>query len=321
MTPPVTDDMIQNVELTAHEYSSTRMRAVKQARKDLEDRKPLRENFQTEVAPAAKLVTSVLLWTKLFVPVIALLAAVASSVRTIQTASEIYTASGSHPIGVALAAIAFTLSVEGALFVLALASEGERLKLRAAGQPRRVLSLKTIHEAILVRLGRIEPPRYDELPEKTSFTSVMAIAFLFAVAANAYMGLRPLLEEIGTMSLQAFIGTIWQAPADLQMAFIVDVAAILFPPLMALSAGHLTARFAAEIAEQSQSGQIEFDQALEEWRVAYGDPLSTNDGQRLLKLYIEDKKRSKAKKQVKRQGASSADFLSSHRMTNGNQSD
>jgi hypothetical protein len=154
------------------------------------------------------------------------------------------------------------------------------------------------------------------MPEKTGLGAVMVIAFTFAVAANAYMGLRPLLKDIGAVSLQQLAITLWSAPAKLQMTFIVDCAGILFPPLMALSAGHLTARFAAEIAEHSRSNIDQYDDDLKTWREVYANPLATDEGQEVLVLYIDDKRRRKTG-HIHKQNA--PDFLAQNNADNGRQ--
>jgi hypothetical protein len=101
--------------------------------------------------------------------------------------------------------------------------------------------------------------------------------------------LRPLVETIGATNLQSFVFGLVEAPAQHQLAFLVDFAAVLFPPLMALKAGHLTARFAAERAEQAQGMKAQFELDLNEWRQAWNDPLLTEEGQELLKEYIDQK--------------------------------
>jgi hypothetical protein len=265
---------------------------------------------------ATHLIGKTLQWAKVFVLVIAIFAGLASSIRTVQATSEIYAAAGSHPIGVVLAALAFTISVEGALFLTALAQEGEHLKRRTANLPRHVVSLRSLGYGILVRIGIREPLRYDQLPEGGGMGLVMAIAFAFAVAANAYMGFRPLLLEIGSVSLQQFFATLWSSPAHLQLTFILDLAGIVFPPVMALSAGHLTARFAAETAEESQSAKRAFEQDMAVWRQAYANPLETEEGMRLRDQLVAETIQAKAARKAKRQG-DGADFLAAQPLTNG----
>lgn len=280
---------MSEIELTIREREQARQLTIKAMRERLQDRRPDSAQYATETGRASRFIASTLMWAKAAVPVMALLAALASAVRTLQTASEIYTASGSHWIGVAIAAVAFTLATEGALFSLALAQEGEAMKRRAEKRPRRVTSLKTLWHMIAVRLGLREPLRHDQLHERDGMGAVLWIAFAFAISANAYMGLRPLLQQTGAASLQDFIVSLVNAPGHLQMTFIVDMAAVLFPPLMALQAGHLTARFAAEIAEQSQSGRLAYESDMERWRTAYADPLGTSEGVELLDEYLNNK--------------------------------
>lgn len=278
-----------DIALTTNEKEQAKQQAIRSLRKRLELTKPDHAQYQTGESSAVKFIASTLIWAKAFVPVIALLAAIASAVRTVQTASEIYTAAGSHWLGVLLAAIAFTVAAEGALFTLALAQEGQRMKLRTEKRERRVASLKNAWHGILVRVGVREPLRHDELPESDGLSIVMWIAFAFAVASNAYLGLRPLVSQIGSVSLQGFMTSILTADAQLQMTFIVDLAAVLFPPLMALNAGHLTARFAAELAESSQAIKTAYQRDLERWNASYADPLATDAGRELIETLYQDK--------------------------------
>ena len=293
--------MSETLELTANEREQARQSAIKAMRKRLELTRPDPGHYLTGESRAVRLITSTLIWSKAFVPVIALLAAIASAVRTVQTAAEIYTASGSHPVGVLLAAVAFTLAAEGALFTLALAQEGQRMKYRAEGRPRRVASLKNAWQGMQVRIGIREPLRYDQLPEKDGLAVVMTTAFAFAVASNAYLGLRPLLSQIGAVSLQGFVGSIVNADARLQMNFIVDLAAVFFPPFMALKAGHLTARFAAELAEISQAVKTAYEKDMARWHVDYAEPLDSEAGQELLQSYLTEKLAAKRARKAAQQ--------------------
>lgn len=294
---------MSSIYLTPKEEARIREQVINSVRTTLELKKPKREHYLSNRDRSAELITTVLMWSKIAVPIIAVLAAIASSVRTLQTASEIYSASGSHAVGVAIAALTFTLSTEGAIFILALAQEGEKLKQRREKQPRQVVSLLSLWRGIKVRMGLEDPLRHDELTESSSLSFVMAIALFFAISANAYIGLRPLLREVGAVSIQDFLRNLWDAPAELQITFVVDFAAVLFPPLMALTAGHLTARFAVEIASESQMEHEEYDSALRQWREWYSAPLETEEGQALFEEYRENKlaaKRDRA--QLKSEG-------------------
>jgi hypothetical protein len=287
------EDMGSVMELTTVEQEQARAQAVKLMRARLDQRKPVQDDYQHGAIRAGRIVASVLFWSKAFIPVVALLAALASSVRTVQTASEIYTASGTHPIGVIIAAIAFTLAVEGALFVLALAAEAERMGLRAQKRSRHLLSAKSVWRGVLVRAGLREPLHHHELNEEIRLGGVMLIALLFAVSANLYMGMRPLINELGAVSLQALFQTLWAAPATLQLTFIVDFAGVLFPPLMALAAGHLTARFAADFSEQTQAADQAYRDSLTAWHQFAADPLANEEGQALLVSILEERRRTK----------------------------
>src|SRR5579859_955157 len=174
---------------------------------------------------AARIIHGTLVWSKAFVPVLAILAAVASSIRTVQATAEIYTASGSNPFFVAVAAFAFTTSVEGALFALALAQENQQIKWRTAHKKRHVTTLRTIARSINVRIGRAEPLTYDQMPESDGgLNTLIFVAFLFAIASNMYLGLKPLTNQIGSSTLQSFVGRILNADAHLQLSFILDLA-------------------------------------------------------------------------------------------------
>lgn len=248
--------------LTPREKETARTTALTVMRQRLEQRKPDPDQYLTGESQAARWITATLAWSKAFVPLIALLAALASAVRTVQTASEIYTASGSNPLAVALAAIAFAVSVEGALFVLALAQESN--------------------------------------PDEKGLGKVIAIAFTFAIASNAYLGLRPLLSEVGSKTLQGFVADLLSAPARVQMTFIVDLVAVLFPPLMALKAGHLTAHFAAEIVGSQVQARQAYAADLETWRAGYADPLATEEGQALLQEMLTHREQAKVEQKAKR---------------------
>lgn len=284
------------MNLTIAEREQVRRAAEETMRKRLDARKPDGAQYATGADDrAGRFIASTLTYAKAAVPVIAVLAAIASAIRTMQVTATIYAAAGSHPVGVAIAALAFTAAAEGALFTLALAAEGENMRRRAEKRTRHVTSFKTLAHALLVRLGMREPARYDELPDGGGGLGyVMLIAFLFTLSTNLYLGLKPLIGQLGAASLQDFLGSVWTAAADLQMTFIVDTAAALFAPLMALNAGHLTARFAAEIAQQSQAGRTAYERDLASWRDAYADPLATSEGNELLQEAIALRQQSKA---------------------------
>ncbi len=263
--------------LTVAERLKIDEQATRVVRSRLDTTKPDMSRYDMKGNRAAALITSTMMWAKLFVLVIAVFAAIASAIRTVQAAAEIYTAAGASPLGVAIAAVAFTVSVEGALFTLALAEEGELLRQRSEGKSHRVYTLRDLWNGVLIRLGVREQIDLGTAGGG-NMRPVMLIAFAFAVIANAFMGFRPLLAQIGTVSLQQFFAAIWTSPASLQLTFLLDLAGILFPPLMALSAGHLTARFAAEIAAQSQSAIAAYEHDLAVWRAQYADPLNTEQG-------------------------------------------
>lgn len=280
-------------ELTLKEREQARQHAVKETRRRLEERRPNPAHYQS-AGREARIISAVLLYAKAAVPAIAVLAALASAVRTVQVVSSIYTEAGSHPVGVAIAALAFTLAIEGTLFTLALASEGEALRLRAARAARHVGSLRGVWYALLVRLGVKEPLRYDQMPESSGQIGVvLVLALLAALATNLYLGMQPVLRQVGASSVQDFLRGLWDASANVQMTFAVDLVLALFAPLVAFAAGHLTARYAAEIAESAQAGRVAYERDLEAWRAAYADPLATDEGAEVFTEYLEYKKQVK----------------------------
>lgn len=283
------------MQLTIREQETARKQTIKAMRTRLDLTKPDPAQYDTSTNQATHIITQTLLWARAAVPVIALLASIASAIRTVQTVSEIYKDSGSHWLAVGLAAFAFAIAADGAIFVLALAQEGQRLKRIAEGKTRQVTSAWSIIRAAAVRLGIKDPLPYDEM-ESDSLTPVIAIAFAFIVASNAYIGLRPIVQEIGASSLQDFATAISTATATLQMKFIVDMAGVFFPPFMALAAGHQTARFAAEIAESAQDGRKQYEADLADWRTTWTDPLATEAGQELLTEALDLKLRAKARR-------------------------
>jgi hypothetical protein len=280
-------------DLTIREKEQAREQAGKAMRARLEERRPDALQYTTE-SRDSRVIAATLTYSKAAVPLIAILAALASSVRTVQVVSTIYASAGSHPVGVLVASLAFTLAAEGALFVLALAQAGEQMRRRAEKHERHVVSLANIWRAVLVRVGIRPALRHDELPEETGGIGiVIALALVFTLSTNLYLGLKPLIDQLGASSLQNFVGSLWTAPAGLQMTAIVDLTAALFAPLVAFAAGHLTARFASEIAERSQATRMAYERDMEKWRTMFADPLSTDEGRELLEEYQNLKLASK----------------------------
>ncbi len=286
-------------DLTPRETAQARQAAEKQRRQQLDGQRPNLAHFQGGEGRDARIISGVLLGAKAAIPAIALLAALASSVRTVQVVSAIYAEAGSHPIGVIVAAVAFTLAIEGALFVLALAQEGEAMRRRAERARRHVGSLRGLWYGLLVRVGVRPALRWDEMPESSGRIGiVLALALAAALATNLYLGMQPIIREMGTSSLQTFLAGLWSAPAALQMTFAVDLVLALFAPLVAYAAGHLTARYAAEIAQQAQAGRLAYERDLAAWRDAYANPLATEEGAALLAEHLEYKRRLKAGRQT-----------------------
>lgn len=198
---------------------------------------------------ATRIAVGIYSWSQVFIPAIALLSAFASAVRTFQTTAAIYKASGSADFIIVLVALAFTVAVEGAIFFLALAQERQHIQWRQTKKRRNVMTVKTIWRAIRVRLGQEEPLTYDQMPESNmSLGLVIWIAFGFALTSNFYMGMRPLIEQLGAATVQSFISGLLSAPAHIQTDFIVDFASVIFPPFMALVAGKLTAMYASKMS-------------------------------------------------------------------------
>lgn len=283
------------IELTRNEQEKARELALKAMRSRLEERKPDDSHYHTDDGRDGRIIGATLAYSKAAVPVIAVLAALASAVRTVQVVSSIYTDAGSHPVGVLIAAVAFTLAIEGTLFTLALAQEGEALRRRSERASRHVGSLNGLWYGVLVRIGLRPALRWDEMPESSGgMGMVLALALSAALATNLYLGMSPIIRDMGASSLQNFISGLWDAPAALQMTFMVDLVLALFAPLVAFTAGHLTARYAAEIAERSQAGRLAYQRDMEAWRAAYAEPLATEEGLELLNEYLEHKIASKA---------------------------
>lgn len=211
---------------------------------------------------ARRFIYQTMQWSRALIPVIALLAAVASSVRTVQTTAEIYAASGTSELATIFVSLAFAISAEGAIFLTALAQEYQLIKWKQSRKKRQVLSLRTLWRAVKVRLGLEEPLSYDQLSESTRLLDlVIFIAFTFAMISNFNMGIRPLIDSMKSSNLQSFISDIVNAPAHIQLAFIVDLASVLFPPIMALVAGHLTARYASEVLNTATRQQAKAERA------------------------------------------------------------
>lgn len=296
-------DVKRNTDLTAREKEQVRAEVLKTIRARLEDRRPEAATYTTE-SRDSRVIAATLIYAKAAIPAIAILAALASAVRTVQVVSSIYADAGSHAIGVAIAAIAFTLAAEGALFVLALAQAGETTRRRAEKTSRHVLSLASVWRSVLVRIGMRPALRYDELPEGTGgIDVVIALALVFTLSTNLYLGMKPLIDQLGASSLQNFMASLWEAPAALQMTFIVDLTAALFAPLVAFTAGHLTARFASEIAERSQASRMAYERDMTLWREQFSDPLVTDEGRELLDEYLSIKVASKAARAKVKGGA------------------
>lgn len=196
---------------------------------------------------AARITVGIFSWSQVFLPLIALLASFASAVRTFQAASEIYQAGGASPVVILVVSVCITLAAEGAIFFIALSQERQHIQWRLSKRKRHVTTIKTIWRSIRVRLGREEALTYDQMPESdTSLSILIAIAFFIALVSNFYIGMRPLIDELKSETVQSFISGLVNAPAHIQTDFFIDTAFAIFPPFMALVAGRLNARFASK---------------------------------------------------------------------------
>jgi len=282
-------------ELSIKEREQLRSQTIEAMRARLDERKPHASDYAAGDSQDARFIASVLTYSRIAVPVIAVLAALASSVRTVQVVSTLYTDAGSAGIGVLIASVAFTLAAEGALFFLALAQAGEHIRARAERRARYVMSAAGLWRSLLVRVGTRPALRHDELPDSGGGIGVVILlALLFTLSTNLYLGLKPLWDEIGAASLQTFVSGLIDAPAQTQMTAFVDFLAALFAPLVAFSAGHQTAKFAAEIAERSQASKSAYEADMTAWREARANPLATEEGQELFEEYVRLKVSSKA---------------------------
>lgn len=188
--------------------------------------------------------------SRAIVPVLALLAGFTSAARTVQAMSELYAKSGTSAIFVPLVAGSFAILAEGALYLIALYSEAERIKWRQARKRRHVTTLRTIVRGIAVRLGLREPLPYDQLPETSSGSSlVIALAFGLAITANLFIGTRPIMGIVADRSLQVFLASLVNAPAETQLAFLMDMMGVLFPPIATYALGHWAAKHAFEVSQ------------------------------------------------------------------------
>lgn len=274
------------MNLTHRETESTRRQVIKAMRQRLELSKPKSADYQVNVTQAAATTAQIMAWSRASLLPIAILAAIASAIRNIAAVYEIYDTTVS-PLVAALAAICFAIASDGALFSLGLAQEHEKLKRIAAGHERQVTSLATITRSIGVRIGIVKPLPYAQMGDNLG--TPILIAFGFILTANAYIGFQPLINQIGASNFQDFISRLPSAEASLQLTFIVDAAAVLFPPLMALVAGHQTARYAAEVAATATTEAEAHAADLATWRELYADPLASDEGQEMLEEALQIK--------------------------------
>jgi hypothetical protein len=292
---------ISHDALTVSEQEAARRQAIRAMRKRLELGKPNPDDYRASDAPrAAQAVAGVLAWAKFGVIPVALAAGVASAIRNVTAVYTNYRAAGTQDTVAILAALAFVVSVEIAVFVVALARAGREMERHAAGRPRYVTSLKSLWRGVRVRLGLETPLPFDELPDRDSLGLVLLLAVGFAVVANLAVAMGPVLANT-QQPLQAYLAGLGSAPGSVQIAFVLDVALALLPPALALVGGELTARFAREYAQLAEAGSNEYRADLEAWRAAWVDPLSTDEGADYLAELLDEKARRKAGRQVERE--------------------
>src|SRR5262245_54031379 len=109
-----------------------------------------------------------LMWSRALVPLIAFFASVASAVRTFQTTADIYIAGGTNVWVAGGVSGLLTISVEGAIFGLALAKQWQEIRWRQSRRKRHVTSLLSILRSVRVRVGVEEPLSYDQMPENNN---------------------------------------------------------------------------------------------------------------------------------------------------------
>lgn len=214
---------------------------------------------------ARNFTASLFSWGRAAFPIIATIGAIASAIRTFQTVGEIFLRANSPQWVAVVAAVCLTLAVEGTLFVASLARENQRIAWRAARKRRDVTTIRSVGRMIGVRLGQEQPLSYDQLPDNDNLLGTMiVITFFAAIASNVYQGLKPLIEQTSDASLQNIVSYLLSAKGSEQLAFLTDFIFAIFPPILALNAGHLTARFAAEIARGERQSSARQERAAEQ---------------------------------------------------------
>jgi hypothetical protein len=220
---------------------------------------------QTAVQNARNFTASLFVWGRAAFPIIATIGAIASAIRTFQTVEEIFLRANSPQWIAIVAAACLTLAVEGTLFVASLSRENQRIAWRASRKRRNVTTIRSIGRMINVRLGREQPLSYDQLPDNDNLLGTMIlITFVAAIASNVYQGLKPLIEQTADASLQNIVSYLLNAKGSEQLAFLTDFVFAIFPPILALNAGHLTARFAAEIARGERQSNARQERSTEQ---------------------------------------------------------
>lgn len=228
---------------------------------------------------ARRVIYQTMLWSKASYLFIAIAAAIASSIRTVLAISENYAASGAPPWAVVLGAVCFTLVAEIAIFILAIAQEDQIIKWRLAHKRRHITTLRTIGYSLAVRVGWKPALSYDQLPENDGGVGIlMVLAFSFAIITNLYIGLRPLINQAGTVSVQSFITHLLNADANVQFTFLIDLAAALFPPFVELIAGRLNARYAAQVTASQRASSAKTTVKSERSKVPAATPPKRSEG-------------------------------------------
>lgn len=251
--------------LTITEQETVRRQAERIMRRRLEERAPQDRT--------ARIATATLNWSRIAaLPLIALLATCASAIRTAATVYIIYAAATSHFVA-AIAAFLLTITLDGSIYLLALAQKANHLRRVQLRIPRRVRNLADIWRGIQVRLGTREPLQWHELPESDYTSLVLLCAFTAVLISNFYIGLQAL-GDLDT----PYPG----------LAIAVDLVLIIIPPAISLIAGHQAAAYAAEVAQHSAAFMPD-------------DPLTTDEGRELLEEALKLKAEKKAERYAQRQ--------------------
>jgi len=284
--------------LSVAKQEQLKRRAVDLYRRNHQKHKPDVALYQVETNRGEQFVQGVMQNARKYVAVIALLAALASAFRTMQTVYEVYQAGGAlWPVAL-LAAVLLALSAEGALFFLALAIEEQYMRWRQEKRKVEVKSLVMVVKAISRVISGWPDTSAKTWDQKAEGVGMLVglkwAAFAFACAANAFQGLTPFLAEVGVIqgpnggqTLHEFLAGLGGYTAGVQVKFVVEMFAVIFPPGMAMIAGMLTARDAARLVERVSVGQRAYEQDVAMWRGQYTDPMATEEWRMMYEALIK----------------------------------